>query len=1536
MTICYIQLPKSFLKNILLLPLFLLTYLNVSGQITADFSANKVSGCAPFIVKITDLSTGMPNSWKWTSTAGVSSDKQNPTLIFPNPGVYSITLEVSDGSSTETVTKQSYIRVLPGLTVDFSVFQEKGCAPYDVTINDLSVPQSSPIVDWFWSFENGQTSTDQNPTVTFDKADKYDVLLKITDANGCEASLNKEDFIEISGPKADFLFDSVVCSIPADIIFLNTSTGTNLAYEWDFGNGQTSTQAIPSAVNYNQHDTLQVTLKVQEQGTSCKDSITKTLYIRNYEPLFDVSVICTDTNFWFTVTDKTIPTPQSVLWNFGDGFESTLKSLTHGYSDKNEKTLTLTTRLSSSCVNSKKLTYKPPVASFSANAPLDCQSPFPVDFTNQSTGLELTYLWNFKDSIFSTDTNPSYTYTIPPVSFRPTLTVTDQYSCSANTARSILVPKPLANITTVGNKVKGCAPLTINFIDSVTNVQSPIKNFTWTFGDPSSGSLNTSTIDKPAHVYNSPGKYDVTFIVELENGCFDTIVRKEFIAVGTIPDNIDFNINFSDTICYNNSLDFIGLTGYNNPSYTADFFCWSFEEGPDRLMTGNENPPADCPSGPSGYLPTDKTVHTQNPNHLYANYEYENGSSFGGNNYLGQIKPEAGLFYTHLVSGFNGCYDEVSKPIYIYPTAAMPGFSFGDADETLSACDTNKTIGIYNASVGYDSLVYFHIIHIPTNDTVLKLNDNDTIQYKFNRYGSYAIQISVYSNVTKCTDAVERIFQVLENKPMLSLKSEFCRNQEFLTIDSSVFSKGKKAQRIWFVNGFIDNAIFLPRAKDDSLQISLVDTGWNYIESRTVINLSDSLFSTYINQKECFFSVTDSIYIHGIEFELKIDTNLICGKDSAVINNNSFSTSGQKSIEWTQINPAKLLSNTDNYSFQINTPGSYQFQAKIESNFGCIDSGKTETLLVSLPLLGITPSDTIACESEIINFNNNSISNNGAYTWTIENTNYFNIDAVHQFNNPGKFDVKLHAIDKYNCQDSVIFTDTIRIAPFPDATFEALDLSANCPPFSIQFIDTSLISGTNYEWKVNGSNFSTNQNYLHTFIKPGKYDIEFTALSAEGCSKTTNKSQYITIKGPQVISSVSKQTSCVPDSISFYMDFIDTEYYVWDYGDGTIQSNAVTQAKDTSTHYYTYGAVFEPQLTIIDSNECSIQVDNMPEISVDSLGANFANEIACTADSLQFINQSRGSFSAQYTWDFGDGTTVVDSLPVHSYAIQNTYDVRLIMESSIGCLDTITKQYTVFQNPKETLSVTNKYFCVPVATTYELQYSNPLIVPQNAYFKINGTTINGNTATYDYTNEGIYNLSYHLEYGNGVCKIDSFFNEKYYLIPTSDFDFSPSNNSLTNPLITFENNSTEANSYLWNFGDNSTATNENTLHTYNSAKNYAVKLLAISEGGCRDSITKNIPIAPFDLIKLPNAFSPNGDGYNDEFGILFAGDMTILSFEIYNRWGNLLFQTSDINEKWDGKFKDEYASPGPYIYFVRGQLINGESKEYKGDFTLIR
>ena len=167
-------------------------------------------------------------------------------------------------------------------------------------------------------------------------------------------------------------------------------------------------------------------------------------------------------------------------------------------------------------------------------------------------------------------------------------------------------------------------------------------------------------------------------------------------------------------------------------------------------------------------------------------------------------------------------------------------------------------------------------------------------------------------------------------------------------------------------------------------------------------------------------------------------------------------------------------------------------------------------------------------------------------------------------------------------------------------------------------------------------------------------------------------------------------------------------------------------------------------------------------------------------------------------------------------------------------------------------------------------------------------------------------------------------------------DFSIISNTLYQGIpITFQNLSSNGTSYDWLFGDGIGSQLTHPNHVYSDAGSYFVTLIAEDANGCLDSIVKPITIEEEFYIYIPNTFIPDNDRINETFSGSFIG-VSGINMEIYNRWGELIFESDDINFEWDGLYRGKMVNPGTYIW--RLSYARGTKREYHltGHISVIR
>ncbi len=296
----------------------------------------------------------------------------------------------------------------------------------------------------------------------------------------------------------------------------------------------------------------------------------------------------------------------------------------------------------------------------------------------------------------------------------------------------------------------------------------------------------------------------------------------------------------------------------------------------------------------------------------------------------------------------------------------------------------------------------------------------------------------------------------------------------------------------------------------------------------------------------------------------------------------------------------------------------------------------------------------------------------------------------------------------------------------------------------------------------------------------------------------------------------------------------------------------------------------------------------------------------CDSSPIQFTDQSTTESSdiISWFWDFGDGNTSDQPHPIHQYNSPDIYSVSLQITDSNGCVKTSSQELTWMPVPSEIMVTSDiQEGCAPI----DINFTNQSFPLSEVYdfswdFGEGGVSDDMNPA-YEYFSHGLFSVNVSITSPNG-CNIEEKFEEWINVFPNpiAEFSYSPDPVNYFSPIVQFNNQSSYYDNLYWDFGGMSFSYEENPEFTFPDSGIYIVELSTINDYGCTDTIQKVIDIIPEVTLFLPNAFSPNYDGINDLYFPMgyfdFAQDY---QFYIFNRVGDLIFETNDPSQGWDGK-----------------------------------
>jgi len=534
---------------------------------------------------------------------------------------------------------------------------------------------------------------------------------------------------------------------------------------------------------------------------------------------------------------------------------------------------------------------------------------------------------------------------------------------------------------------------------------------------------------------------------------------------------------------------------------------------------------------------------------------------------------------------------------------------------------------------------------------------------------------------------------------------------------------------------------------------------------------------------------------------------------------------------------------------------------------------------------------------------------------------------------------------------SVIYS--IYVTPGPASLTASVSIAQSPPGIICQnsqatFVAVPILSGTapQYFWTVNGVSVGTNDSLLTISSLNNGDVITVMMISNATCllNDTANSPPYIVTINPQPGAQVNITSNpsgvLCPQQICLFTANVTnagiTPVYQWNINgvnSGT-NSNLFTAASPSG--------LMSVYVTLAPSTGCPPQQSN---VIVFNIQPQLEPEILLTANIVDSICP---------------GQEVVFEVTSQFTGAPPVYD-WLLNGMSLGISDSILVLNNLKSGDEVNVSVTSSYPCL----SPDFTFAQPLVFYLYDSLKANLTdgpleVCNGQSvslataATGGKSNSYSYSWSYgnlttpqalivppftdyYFSYVDDNCYgtvADSIFIE-VLPAPVSDFYWSPAQLTIFDMRVNFTDASTNAINWQWNLGDSITSLEQNLQHTYSSAGIYNVSLVTTNDVGCTDTLVKQLEIENIITAYVPNSFTPNGDGKNDNFGLIgFSTGGYEMS--IFNRWGQVIFTSSGAFDTWNGKSSGGSASPqGVYSYLIR---INNDTskKPIFGTFSLIR
>ncbi|MFC2114064.1 pectinesterase family protein [Bacteroidota bacterium] len=1418
-------------------------------------------------------------SYVWQFGEGSSSTSSNPTKTYTNEGSYQVKLMVtSNQSCTDSVDHQVIVYPIP--QSGFSVNQDTQCFTGNQFVFSNNTTISSGSLTYNWDFDDNSTSAVTSPTHNFSSYGTYDIELIATSNNDCKDTSNQTVVVHSSPIPGFSINDSIQCLNGNSFVFTNNGTISNGTFTslWTFGDGDSSSQSSTSHT-YNSAGTYLVTLKLSSTF-GCVEEVSHYVYV-NPNPVVSFSVQDSTQCFagnTFSYTNQTTISSGTVSysWTFGDNSVSSQTSPVHSYNVAGTYSVSLIGTSDQSCMDSSfrsVIVYPMPSVSFNINDTDQCFSGNNFQLSNSSSisSGTLSYLWTFGDGADATSKDTNHTYNTPG-QYSIRLQVNSSENCSDSSTKSVVIyPNPDA-VFGVTNSTQCFDGNSFNFSDSST-ITSGSLTYNWNFGDGS-----TSAVINPAHSFTSPNTYVVKLITNSDKGCSDSA----FKTLNVNPSPIA-GLSLNDSVqCFaDQSFVFTDQSQITNGTYAI---LWHFGDGDTStantvahaynsagtyqlklIVTSNLS----CQDSifrtlvvypsPIASFSVNDTTQCENENQfVFTNNSSITGSSmtyawtFGDGQNSSTSSPahaynNADTFdITLVVSSAEGCNDSTLQYAYVYPSPQI-SFTLNDSSQCFNG---HQFVFTNQSQISSGSLSYLWTF----GD--MDSSNTQSPTHSYISADTYLVTL-IGESALGCLDTSSHLAYVLSSPTAAFTVNDSTQcereNQFVFTNNSSI--TGSSMTYAWSFGDGQNSSTSSPAhayTNADTFDIKLV------VSSAEGCNDSTSQYAYVYPSPQISFTLNDSSQcFSGHQF---------------VFTNQSQISSGSLSYLWTFGDMDS--SNTQSPTHSYITAGTYLVTLIGESALGCLDTSSHLAYVLSSPIAAFTVNDSTQCESgnNFIFTNNSSISTgNLSYNWDFgDMSNNSSQHPQHVYSASGLFDLSLVVSSSEGCEDST--SATMDVYPSPLVSFSVNNAIQCFGNNSFVFTNVSTQPAPmTWLWNFGDGDTSSALNNSHSYSQEDTFLVILTGVTDDLCSDS-HSIQVITKPGPKADFSINQQKQCEAQNSFTFTNNSQfgnyTVHYFWELGDGD------TSSMLNVTHSYSDSGMFYVQLIVAPDSGCVDTMVKVVEIRPEPLANFMINDAGQCLGGNNFIftnsSDSHG-YPLSNSWSFGDGNTSLSQSPTHTYSTAGTYEVKLIISNSDGCIDSVTKTVHVYLDPSSSFAVNTATQCLS---------SNTFILTDNSTSPVNSTykwyfgdaatsTVKGNV-NHSYTKDGIYTISLVITTPDGCMdsvssQIAVNPNPIVSFVVNDDTQCLKGNQIKTTNISTISSGSM---THFWAYGDGRTSNLKQPAFSYTAKGTYTLKLVSTSVAGCNDSMTKVIeiyesPLAGFSIATNNQCLENNSFDYQN-------------------------------------------------------------------------
>lgn len=1201
-------------------------------------------------------------------------------------------------------------------------------------------------------------------------------------------------------------------------------------------------------------------------------------------------------------------------WILPDGSTMTGQNITTAMPGNYTLNLTMVTGCPGPTINYTLTDYPKPVANFTANQLTPCTPNF--TFTNNSTissGFIYANNWNLGDGNTGTSSNATHTYANTGT-YNVQLITTSDMGCRDTMLLPVTInPLPVAAFTAN----TACANSVTSFTSTSSVSAGSVSAYNWQFGD---GGVSSS--NQPTHQYANAGTYNVTLTIASNNNCTSSISQN--VTVHPLP-SVVFT---ASNVCAGLPVNFANNSTITSGSITG--YGWDFESNGSTDATSTA------------------------PNHLYG----------------------AAGTYTALLTATsnNNCVSSYSLPVTVHPNPVVQ-FTANAVCDGVPVSFTNQSsiasgqINSYNWNFGDNANATLpNPIHTYAAD------------------GTYVITLTATSNFN-CVNAVSGTATV-HPKPIVQFSAlPVCYGYATSFANQSTISSGQLTSYAWIFGDNTTGTGVTPNhqyAAAGNYNVSLTatsnfnctnssvgavtvyekptagfvitqltactqtvafvntshvtggnitTTNWNFGNGNTAT--TSNAIASYTGSGSynvqliatsnmgCKDTILQPLTISPLPTAAFAASNVCFNSMTTFTNASSVSTGSVISCNW-QFGDGTISAAT-HPAHQYTSTGSFPVTLIVMSDKNCVNA--IMQFVTVNPLPNVSFSSQNVCMGLVTTYTNNSTISSGgitSYAWDFSSDG--TVDATAQntsnlFAAPGTYITQLTATSNNNC--TATYSLAVIVHPNPVAQFS---VAAVCQGQSTAFTNQST-GATQYSWNMGDGNTDVILNPSHLYATYGNYNVNLTATNSFNCSHTVSG---ISTVHPKPVVNFQSSTACHNQATQFTnLSSIAAGTivkYRWDFDNNGMPDDSTANP----SYVYPLAGTAQSKMTAISNNQCASQLISPVVIHFNPL-ANFSVPSACLPATSHFTDQSVSNDGAitSYNWDF-NGDNIFDNVqqhPQYIYSQTGNYGVKLEVQTQYGCVNTIIKSAYVNATPSVLFAAQNNIGCPSLCVKFinNSTINSGQIVTYQWLFGDNSGPDYSQNPTHCYST-GNYNVVLKAISDSGCVSSSTLPNlVNVYPVPVADFAVTPTEVEITEPFIEVADRSIGASSVVYDFSDGTHKTDRNFSHTFvtNDAKTIAIIQRVSNAYGCRDSIVKDIVIKPAYVLFIPNAFTPNSDGLNDGFKAMGIG-ISEFKLQVFDRWGELIFESTDINKAWDGSVrgKGDFDSNKQEVYVWKAQVTD--------------